>query len=107
MANGTLTLQPFPGSGFKEFRKIECPCYSRCWGERAEKVTLSIVKPHRSEKGRELCFNDIELAHAGTQGAAIQTEDFGCTVLAADFPTGLFKSPENVVFFNGFKSLLI
>ena len=42
-------------------------------------------------------FADIELAHAGAQGAAVETEDLGRTVLAAHFPTDLVQHPDNML----------
>jgi hypothetical protein len=36
----------------------------------------------------DLRLADIEFAHAGAQGAALQTQDFSRAVFAADFPAG-------------------
>jgi hypothetical protein len=36
-------------------------------------------------------FADIELAHAGVQGTAVETEELGRAVPAADFPLNLFQ----------------
>ena len=45
-------------------------------------------------------FVDIELAHAGAQGAAVQVQDLGRAVLAADFPMDLFQHPDDIFAFH-------
>ena len=48
-------------------------------------------------KGMVLWFSDIELTHAGAQGASFEPEDFSRAVLSAYFPLGLLKHPNNMV----------
>jgi len=45
---------------------------------------------------RNLWLSDIEFAHAGAQGAAVEPKGFSRAVLAADLPMGLFENPDNV-----------
>ena len=44
-----------------------------------------------------LWLMDTQFSHAGTQRAAIEAKDFCSPVLAAYFPMGLLKYPDNIV----------
>ena len=47
-----------------------------------------------------LWLTDTQFSHAGAQRAAVESKDFCSPVLAAHFPMGLLKYPDNIVTLN-------
>ena len=68
------------------FRSLQC----RGW-------KMVIVNQDWNEKSG---FEDIEFAHAGAQGAAVEAENLGRAVPAADFPLNLFQHPNDIFTFH-------
>jgi hypothetical protein len=51
---------------------------------------------------RPHAFN-VELFHAGFESGGVETEDFGCALLAADAPVGLIEHIDDVLAFHFFE----
>jgi len=47
-----------------------------------------------------LWLADFQFSHAGTQRAAVESKDFCSPVMAAYFPMGLLKYPDDIVTLN-------
>ena len=86
-----------PGRRIQRWAKAEARTGRRGW----------VCRPpaRRRRAGRLSGFADIELGHAGAQGAPVEPQDFGGAVLAADFPAGLFQHPKDVVSLNRFQGI--
>ena len=61
------------------------------WDLQVEHLHLICIYGALQEEGK-IYFFDIELMHAGAQGAAVESENFSCTVFSAYFPLGLFRA---------------